>query len=82
MAGLIGADEAQVSVLADQAADVGVVGLDLGILCRCIPGRPCPVDCFGYGVTTTPLRGFLLARIIKLAASSTVLTGQAKSRSP
>lgn len=55
MTGLVGADVTQVSVLADEAADVGVVCLDLGVLRRCIPGGPCPVDCLGHGITAAPL---------------------------
>jgi hypothetical protein len=55
VAGLVGADVTEITVLTHQTTDVGVVGLDLGVLRGGVGVGAGPGDGFGYGVTAGPL---------------------------
>ena len=53
----VGADEGEVAVLAHEAADVRLVGLDFGVLGGGVLGAAVPGDGFGDGVAACPLGG-------------------------
>ena len=51
----VGADEGEVAVLAHEAADVGIVGVDVGVLRFFVLRAAVPGDGFGDGIAARPL---------------------------